>query len=241
MTENIDKNLRNMNKRKVKTKTYLTQDIDQKNDDNDDYHDADNLNYFDFDYNDKKNDIKTTISFAMISRITCRRCKLTLKFNNALHKHLKTCIINTNSVVLHIISKRFLSTTIKCSNVDVNKDIDIDYEFKNYQYASTEIILIENENLISVCADTETEITFADIEFFNATAKNVSVKTMITSITVRELNTMKHSIDKYVIVSMYFFEKNKHDEIVRAKITRKIHFVNNLKTNMLIENDVLRS
>ena len=101
--------------------------------------------------------------------------------------------------------------------------------------------MIENENLISVCADTEAEITLADTEFFNATAKNVSVKTMITSITVRELDTMKHSIDKYVIVSMYFPEKDKHDEIFRAKIIRKIHFVNNLKANMLIKNDVLRS
>ena len=177
----------------------------------------------------------------MISKITCRRCKLTLKFNNALHKHLRTCIVNANSVVLHIISKRLLSTTIRCSNVDVNKNIDIDYEFKDYQYASTEVALIENENLISVCADTEAEITLADTEFFNATAKNVSVKTMIISITVRELNTMKHFIDKYVIISMYFLEKDKHDEIVKTKIIRKIHFVNNLKANMLIENDVLKS
>ena len=43
-----------MNKEKIKTKTYLAQDIDQENDDNDDYHDADNLNYFDSDYNDEK-------------------------------------------------------------------------------------------------------------------------------------------------------------------------------------------
>ena len=238
-TENIDKDFKDMNKEKIKTKTYLIQDIDQENDDNDDYHDADNLNYFDSDYNNEKNDIETTVSFAMISKITCRRCKLTLKSNNALHKHLRTCIINANSIVLHIISK--LSTTIRCSNVDVNKNIDIDYEFKDYQYASTEVALIENENLISVCANTEAEITLADIEFFNATAKNVSVRTMIISITVRKLSTMKHSIDKYVIVSMYFSEKDKHDEIVRIKITRKIHFVNNLKANMLIRNDVLRS
>ena len=119
MTENIDKDFRNMNKEKVKTKIYLIQNIDQENDDNDDYHDADNLNYFDSDYNNEKNDIETTVSFAMISKITCRRCKLTLKSNNALHKHLRTCIVNTNSVVLHIISKRFLSITIRCLNVDV--------------------------------------------------------------------------------------------------------------------------
>ena len=60
-------------------------------------------------------------------------------------------------------------------------------------------------------------------------------------ITVRDLDTIKHSTDKYAIVSMYFLEKNKNDKIFKTKIIRKIHLMNNLKTNMLIENDVLES
>lgn len=150
-------------------------------------------------------------------------------------------MINSNTIVLHISAKKFSSIAINGSSVNVKKNIDIVYEFKDYQYASTEVILIENEKLILICADIETKTTLANIEFFNSTVKSVSIKTMITSPTVRELSTAKHSIDKYVIVSMYFSGKNKHDEIVRAKITRKIHFVNNLKANMLIENNVFES
>ena len=214
--------------------------IEQKTDDDyENYHDFDNLNYFDFDY-DENEDIDVTINLAIISRITCRRCKLTLQFNNALHKHLKTCVAKIDANALHVTFKKSSSTTIKCSNVDVNKDIDIDYKFKDYQYAFAKVFLIENENSTSVCADIETEITLADTMFFNTTVKNISIKTMITSIIVRELNTTKHSIDKYVIVFMYFSEKDNHDELVRAKITREVHFVNNLKANILIENDVLR-
>ena len=239
---NIDKDLKDIDKKKFKIKTYMTQNhIEQKTDENyENYHDSDNLNYFDLDYDENEN-IDVTVSLAIISRITCRRCKLTLQFNNALHKHLKTCVAKIDTNALHITFKKFSSTTIKCSNVDVNKNIDIDYEFKDYQYAFAKIFLIENENSTSVCADIETKITFADTMFFNITVKNISIKTMITSITVRKLNTTKHSIDKYVIVFMYFSEKNNHDELVKAKITRKVYFVNNLKTNMLIKNNVLRS
>ena len=238
----IDKDLKDIDKKKFKIKTYMIQNhIEQKTDDDyENYHDFDNLNYFDFDY-DENEDIDVTINLAIISRITCRRCKLTLQFNNALHRHLKTCVAKIDANALHVTSKKFSSTTIKCSNVDVNKNIDIDYEFKDYQYAFAKVSLIENEDSTSVCADIETKITLADTMFFNTTVKNISIKTMITSITVRELNTTKHSIDKYVIVLMYFSEKNNHDELIKAKITRKIHLVNNLKANMLIENDVLKS
>ena len=237
--DEIDKDFKNIDKEKFKTKTYMTQNEQKINDDYEKYHDSDNLNYFDSDYDEKNENIDVTVSLTIISRITCRRCKLTLQSNNALHKHLKTCVAKIDANALHIAFKK--SSSIKCSNVDANKNIDIDYEFKDYQYAFAKISLIENENSTSVCADIEAEITFVDTMFFNTTAKNISIRTMITSITVRELNTTKHFIDKYVIVFMYFSEKNNNDELVRAKITRKVHLIDNLKANMLIENDVLRS
>ena len=34
---------------------------------------------------------------------------------------------------------------------------------------------------------------------------------MINFITIRDLDTTKHSIDKYAIVSVYFFEKKNND------------------------------
>ena len=64
---------------------------------------------------------------------------------------------------------------------------------------------------------------------------------MITFIIVRNLRFNKHSTDQYAITSIYFNEKNRNDEMIRAKITRKIHFVDELKANMLIENDIFES
>ncbi len=57
-------------------------------------------------------------------------------------------------------------------------------------------------------------------------------------ITICDLNNIKHCIDKYVIVFIFFLEtKNKKQAF--AKITCKIYLVNNLKTNILIRNNFI--
>ena len=236
---------KNIYKNKRKVRTYLAQKNEFLDDQNDyeNYHQSQDLNYFNSDF-DENDDIEITVSLIITFRFTCRRCKTTLNSNNALHRHFKTCVIvDANSMTIRINSKKSstFSISIKISNVDVNKDIDTDYEFKEFQYASTEIFLIENDIFTSICADIEAEIILTDTIFFQSSTNNVSVKIMTSSITVRDLNTTKHFTDKYAIVSMYFLEKNKNDKIIKTKIIRKVHLVNNLKTNMLIENDVLKS
>ena len=62
---------------------------------------------------------------------------------------------------------------------------------------------------------------------------------MITSITVRDLEINKHQIDKYAIVFIYFENKNKFDDVVKAMISREIHLIKNLRMNLLIENNIL--
>lgn len=62
---------------------------------------------------------------------------------------------------------------------------------------------------------------------------------MTFSIFVRNLKISKHMLDEYVIISLYFLNKNKNDNIIITKIIREIHFVDDLKTNMSIDNNLL--
>ena len=64
---------------------------------------------------------------------------------------------------------------------------------------------------------------------------------MTISITMRDLEANKHSTDQYAVTSMYFNEKDKNDKSIWAMITRKIHVMNELKANILIDNNVLSS
>ena len=182
----------------------------------------------------------------MTSKFTCRRCKIILKFNNAFHKHLKICDKNVivNSIIVYFDSKAFSSISsisIKISNVNVSKNIDTNYDFKKFQYIPTKVSLTKHNNLMSVYADTDAEIILIDIMFFNAKTKNVQIKIMIFSIIFRELSTNQHFTNKYVIVSMFFLKKNANDISIKTRIKRETHLIDNFKTNMLIENDILKS
>ena len=61
---------------------------------------------------------------------------------------------------------------------------------------------------------------------------------MITSLTIRKIIIDQHQTFEYVIASMYFLDQ-KNDKIVKIMIRREIHLMNNLKINMLIDNDVI--
>ena len=81
----------------------------------------------------------------------------------------------------------------------------------------------------------DSEIIFVDRQFFFRQNFNVSIRIMIISLIVREINFDQHQIVDYVIMFMYFFDQ-KNDKIVKDMIRREVHLINNLKTNMFIEN-----
>ena len=62
---------------------------------------------------------------------------------------------------------------------------------------------------------------------------------MTSLITVRDLETVKHTTDKYVCCFMFFFEKDKNDHSVFIEIVREIHLIDNLRINFFIDNDIL--
>lgn len=63
---------------------------------------------------------------------------------------------------------------------------------------------------------------------------------MITSISRKRLDITKHTTNKYVILSMYFQNK-KNDALANIVIIREVHLMKELKTSLLIENDILKS
>ena len=63
---------------------------------------------------------------------------------------------------------------------------------------------------------------------------------MIFSITMRNLNSVKNSIHKYACCLMYFFETDKNDQAIFVEIIKEMHLINNLKINLLINNDILK-
>ena len=62
---------------------------------------------------------------------------------------------------------------------------------------------------------------------------------MITSFKVRNIKFITYEINKFVMIFIYFFDKNKNEKFVFVCIIRKAHLIDDFKVNMLIENDIL--
>jgi hypothetical protein len=64
---------------------------------------------------------------------------------------------------------------------------------------------------------------------------------MITSLNVKELRINKHETFEYIIAIIYFLRKFIEEKLIREIIRREVHLMNDLKANMLIDNDILDS
>ena len=224
------------------------------------------MTYFKSEKNDDTNSKDIFANIFVILSVICRICKAFFISNNVLHKHLRNARCNThhkadfsNIDVNHVNVKKSVSEhksinqldkstiqvaklTIVSFKIDSNKNIEIEYKFRNWQYVIAQLSLTEDASNTSKCIDSEVEITLANTQFFKAQIKNfVSIRIMIILITVRSLEANRHSSDKYVIVSMYFKSKNVHENAMRAMITREVHLIDELKINILIDNDILDS
>ncbi len=58
---------------------------------------------------------------------------------------------------------------------------------------------------------------------------------------MRDFNTIKYLSNKYIILSLYFSNKDRKKNLIIAKIIRKVYLINNLKTNILIKNNLIDS
>lgn len=159
----------------------------------------------------------------MIASILCGICKISFHLKNTFHKHFRNdnCLQYfyltdsfTNSskklyTIFKIFSKQFLiivtSLTILFSKFNFNQDIDINYDFKDWQYVITQLTLAENASFNLKCVGFEAAITLVDTVFLEAQIKDrVSLKIMTTFISTRKFDVSKHFTNKYAIVSLYF-------------------------------------
>ena len=232
----------------------------------DDYYVArDDLNYYNLDEAFRNDDDTSTLFIApsSIQRHRCRRCESEFSSNNKLHQHIrKQCqsmqasifVIQANLVTTSAVDV-FSTTTTKGSFIEsvkffakdlftilftMNsfKNIDIEYEYREYNHAKIRTTLFSTFELENVCLDIDANVTLVNRVFFKRQISNTSIRTMIASLEVRGLDTIKHQSFDYAIVDIHLFDI-KNGEQVNALIRREIHLVDNLKTNMLIDNDII--
>ena len=113
---------------------------------------------------------------------------------------------------------------------------NIEFAFRNYHYAIIHISWQLADEKKKTCVDTDCIITIIDRIFISATAE---IKKITTKIFIRELRFKIHHFDEFFVLTFYMKEMLLDNTRAFAQITREIHIVDDLKTNMLIEADIL--
>ena len=100
-----------------------------------------------------------------------------------------TKIININN---HQSSSTFdTNSKIIIIRFDINFvfDLDIDYDFRNWNYIKIEVFLSTKIKSINVCIDIDVDVTFENRNFYKQQILDDEIRIMITSLKIRELNT----------------------------------------------------
>ena len=95
---------------------------------------------------------------------------------------------------------KFTFVFIIVFDVDFSKNVDIDHNFRDWNYARIHVILFFTTDVESVCLNIDAEIILCDRQFFKKQTSNVFIKIMITFILIRDLDVDKHMTVEYVIL-----------------------------------------
>ncbi len=131
------------------------------------------------------------------------------------------------------------SIIVKSTIFTANKNYEL--VFKKWNYVEALIKLKSNlqTNDDYVCLNIDINVFLTNKQFVLKRLFKIHIHLMTNSLIVKEIDANVHETKKYVNFSIYLSSKN--DSIKMIEIHRKIHFVEELKINMLIKNDILKS
>ena len=207
---------------------------------------------------------KSTYCWFNFFQFRCRRCKQIFSFNNILHNHFRVdCysskiknveiyFVNDFNFNFSIVDNFFIIDVTKNFNttfsikfiiirftIDFFIHINIDYNFRNWNYVKIKTFLLSNVSLTNVYFDFDAKISFIDRIFLKFQTFDFVIRIITSSFKMRNLNTRRHETWKYVIVNIHLFDM-KNDKTIISIFRRKLHLIDDLKINMLINNNIMK-
>ena len=178
----------------------------------------------------------------------CCWCSEFFSLNNSLHKHVRSSHNLSNIKASWALNsepepKPVYFTTM---NEKLNKELVQSnttavsvkgYEFQEWHYIKVQAKLSQNGQTVSICLDTDCTVSLIDWDFLNKHAPNTEIKKMTSLMKVQELDFSLHAAEDYVELNLYLSANYDRTAVIHCKI----HIVDDLKVNVLIETDILVS
>ena len=142
--------------------------------------------------------------------------------------------INTNTY--HVLSvKSFFEKSQFVASFTLSISQSKKYGFRGWKYASCSVVFIKQNKLQSVCIDLKYMMSLINHKFLKTNAFDVEIQKMNSFITIKKIDIVTHQTDEYVNIDFYLFVSI--NKIAHLKC--EFHFVNDFKTNMLIDIDIM--
>lgn len=161
-----------------------------------------------------------------------------------MHKHLKSNCIGQNqendvapppAPILPPIIKSLISTKVVGSG----------YAFRGWNYATATVCLTLGEIPLDTdvtslyCLNIGCGITLIDRACLFERVSTEKIFTMVTPLKVRGIEFLKHELDEFVSMSLYFPNIDLTNRLAYAHIYGKLHIVKRFKANLLEGNNIL--
>lgn len=142
---------------------------------------------------------------------------------------------------LLVVTKAIAKLSFIEFSIDSSSKLDIEYKLRNYTHVKAFVFLLKYVALKKRYLNNNVDFIIFDREFFKIQALDISTRTIISTIIVRNLKNALYQFTKYVVYLVYISKIDKKDNQVCVVFCREIHLINYLKANILIENNVIYS
>lgn len=177
----------------------------------------------------------------------CQCCGQSFLSRSALNKHLKAKCVLVQYLV-NVTSLSQLSSPIPVfQSKAIFETSGSGFVFCGWSYATAAVTLVpsaipDHTSPAKSCfLDTGCGVTLVDRSWVAQQLPNQKISKIAIPLKVRGIDSAKHNSNEFVSVSLYFLGRDKSKQLVYARINRKLHFVDSLRANILIENDIIGS
>ena len=144
----------------------------------------------------------------------------------------KTSAATNDFVIIYYSLVKIIPSTASITNLSTK------FNFRNYHFLILFITLSAIVMVILVYIDLGYFVTLINRVFLLKHALEIYIHIIISPISVRDIGINHYSISEYILLDMYLLGRY-NDKEVRAKLTRKIYIVDNLKAKILLEIDII--
>ena len=94
----------------------------------------------------------------------------------------------------------------------------------------------------NVCIDIDCFVTLKNRKFMTQQLnENMKIQQLISSLSIREMSDKLIKINDFVMIHLFVTDINDVDEVITIVVSVEIHLIDDFKTNMLVDVNVLKS